>query len=329
MTYLKLLPVLAAVAACNSPATPDVADGGAPPSIDAAPGPAELDTFIESVSGAICDALFRCCSDDLDTYFAPLRSSEFLAAFYDRLPPAVELTAGECPALMAEVLRVEPFGDWVEAARAGKVTFDSEGFHVCMSQLTNAECGEPLRNALFDGQCFGLSAPIGGRRAYFARTQGEGEACAPINDGVGSRFYGTCNSKSQFCCYVDEANPERGCTFPYDGDGVSRKGTCKSASASGQTCQFNWPLQLCSTGLECGFDDGVCFEPVYETLAIGDVCFEDFSSLGWCGEGFCDHLGSERCEVLRPNGAECVTWSECAGGECTGGVCADTTLCTD
>jgi len=100
---------------------------------------------------------------------------------------------------------------------------------------------------------------------------------------------------------------------------------CVAVSPVGGACSV-FPAQLCATGVECS-DDGVCEVPSFSPLALGDVCVESFTLLGECVGGFCDLLGSERCEPLRGDGERCEGGDQCVSGGCEGGVCGAVTFC--
>ncbi|MCB9571285.1 MAG: hypothetical protein H6709_04265 [Kofleriaceae bacterium] len=335
MKLRSLLPscLMLAAAACSttSSSTPD---GGGPSTPDAATDgatPPSLDTFYADAAAAVCDALLRCCDDgDQIAYFAPLRDNERLAALRDRMPPDATLTDASCRSLVADVFAITPFGDWVDAARAGAVEFDAAGLAGCLATLDGAACGAPVRDALGDGTCLGVAPPAGGdaQRAMFHRTAVVGDACAPLRDGVGAAFYGTCDPDQAFCCYADPAHPEAGCTFPFDGDGVARTGTCAAAQPAGGTCSSALPLQLCQTGVSCDPTTQRCVADASTALAVGDLCIDSgFNLLGDCVDSYCDVLGSSRCEPLRADGDDCFGADECAGGACTGGRCGPLTTC--
>lgn len=328
---LMLAAAVSAVAGCSpaSPAT-DPADARIDVVIDGG-GVVSLAAFYDDAADAVCGALFRCCDGvDQADYFAPYRDSELLADFRDRLPPAVTLDEQACRDVVAEMFAVVPFGDWVHAAERGEVTFDREGFTGCVGELDRAACGAPVRDALFDGRCFGFAAPSGGeeQRRMFRRTAPVGAACTPLRDGVGAAFYGTCDPTQAFCCYADPRAPDQGCTYPFDGEGVARAGTCAPVSAPGGTCSVAPPLALCRTGASCDADTSQCVEEGTTELAVGAACIDDdFNPLGECVDSFCDILGTSRCEPLRPDGSECSAAYECRGGACVAQQCAPLTTC--
>lgn len=310
-------------------------DAGPPPMTETDAGPEvpmtseRLDGLVAEVAAATCDALFRCCDGgDLEDYFARHRDSPNLEAIAPRLPPNMPLDAEGCPAIMEEIFEIVPFGSWVDAAQAGRVDFDEAAYDVCLDAMNTASCGDEVRAGLFDGTCLAFNPPLGGaeQRRMFSRTAGDGEPCGPLRDGVGAGFYGTCDATTSFCCFTDPANPDLGCTFAYDGDGVPRAGVCRPASGAGATCNGLPPLTLCQTGLDC--DDGTCIAPSMDTLAVGDLCVGDgFVLLGECDGGYCDLFGSSVCEALKADGVACTAPYECQSGACEEGVCAEQTFC--
>jgi hypothetical protein len=170
--------------------------------IDAAPGPG-VGQLTTRAADAVCAALFRCCDDDLVTYFAPFAADERLAAFAPRLPPRASLDEAGCRAVVREMFDVAPFADWVREAQAGRVDYLPSQTDACVAELSAAACGAPARAALYDSTCFAYAAPAGGdeQRRMFARTATAGAACGPIRDGIGATFYGTCDPTAAFCCY--------------------------------------------------------------------------------------------------------------------------------
>lgn len=330
--YATALLVSACGGGSSSPpadAPPTSPDAPADPDAPDAPPQGGLATFHDDAAAAICGALFRCCDGgDVEEYFAAYRANERLAAFVDRLPPAVELDEASCREVVAEMIEVTPFGDWVDAAEADRVGFDAGAFDACLAELDGAACGAEVRAALYDGTCLGFAAPTGGaeQRRMFTRTAGVGTACAPLRDGVGAVFYGTCDPTAAFCCYADPANPELGCTFPFDGDGNARAGTCAAIAADGQACSTAPPLQLCATGLSCD-DTDRCRLDGTAPLAVGEACVDQaFNVLGECQASYCDLLGTGRCEPLRDDGERCGAAFECASGRCAG-TCVTNDVC--
>jgi hypothetical protein len=209
----------------DAPRGVDAATTDAPP----AP-PVELDGFTATAADAVCAALFRCCDDDLVAYFAPFRTDERLAAFADRLPPTAALDEAGCRAVLREIYDVAPFGDWVAAAQRGEVAYLPAAAGACVAELGAAACGAPARAALYDSTCFAYAAPSGGaeQRRMFARSRTTGAACAPIRDGLGGVFYGSCDPTQAFCCYSVAGSA--GCQFPFAADGAVRPGPPASRS---------------------------------------------------------------------------------------------------
>jgi hypothetical protein len=332
---MSVLAVAIAAGACSGSTSPSdpvadarqaVPDGAAP---DAAPG--QLATFHADAAAAVCGALFRCCDGvDQEDYFAPFRASERLAAWHDRLPPAATLDQPGCREVVAEMFAVTPFGDWVAAAVRGEIEFDGVAFASCVGALDQAACGAPVRDALFDSTCFGFAAPGGGdqQRSMFTRTAGIGADCSPIRDGIGAAFFGTCDPTAAYCCYTDPGQPELDCTFPFDGDGEPRAGTCAAAAVEDESCSQTPPLAICATGLSCDPGTLSCVAEGTDTLDIGDRCVDEgFNLLGDCVDSFCDILGSSECEPLRSDGAECSAAYECASGACDQGTCGPSRTC--
>lgn len=330
---LYMVPALALVACAStspeqadgSPATGDAAVGAdaAVPASDGGAGD-PLDVFFDDVTNAICGALFRCCNDsDLTDYFAPHLHNDRFEALWPQMPPNAEMNEGQCRATVGQMLRLQPFGDWVAAARAGRVTFDAGKHQQCLAALNGASCGASVRAALFDSQCFGFAAPVGGdrQRSMFKRTAVAGAACTPIRDGVGASFYGTCDPARAFCCYADPANPELGCTYPFEGEsGQPRAGVCQAVAADGAACNPVPPFQFCATGSDCDSYDAVCVPDNDTPLQVGDVCVDNsFNTLGQCVDSWCDLIGTGACTARKVNGDACT-----AGYECTSGYCDET-----
>ncbi len=300
--------------------------------VDAGGGDATAD-FYRRAATAICGALYRCCNDgDVADYFAPYRNDERLQDFLSRLPPAAELDEVGCRAVVSEMLAVAPFGDWIDATRAGTVSFVPQAMDSCVRALDDASCGSEVRAALWDSTCLGYAAPVGGdqQRSMFQRTAGPGQACSPIRDGVGASFFGTCDPTAAFCCYQDPSHPELGCTLPYDGDtGATRPGECKAAAGPGQACDGLPPLALCRTGLDCDSDSGTCVAPADDNLSVGERCVDDhFNILGHCQDSYCDFFGTSLCEPRKADGVDCQGGDECTSGYCRDGSCSSNQVCT-
>ncbi|MCX5741843.1 MAG: hypothetical protein NT062_05000 [Proteobacteria bacterium] len=328
-THLRatLLLVMTCLVGCSRSSPSNVPDPV--PDAEVPDGPVAIGDLSTRAAEAICGALFRCCDADLETYFGPYRENDRLAAFRDQLPPAVTLDEVGCRAVLAPMLDIAPLGDWVAAAKAGSVAYDPTAFATCITALDTATCGAPVRAALWDGTCLGFAAPVGGaeQRSMFHRTAGVGAACAPIRDGIGSMFYGTCDPASAFCCYADPAHP--GCQLPFQAGGVARPGQCTSVAALGEACSPSAPIQLCATGNDCDGETGTCVAPSLEDLAIGATCINNnYTVLGVCQDSYCDLLGSKRCEPLRDDGVACTTGDECRSTHCDS-VCAPVELCTN
>jgi hypothetical protein len=310
--------------------TPDDANGGeaeGETSGESAPS-VEAEDPIEEIAVALCGALFRCCdSADLEVYTGAMAHSESLLEFAQALPPENE---ADCVATFTDAYTITPMGDWFDAVDQGLVSLNQEAYAQCLSALNNAACGDEVSAALWDSTCFAFSAPSGGseQRSTFQRTGSTGDPCMPIRDGVGAGFYGSCDPQVAFCCTVDPDAPELGCTYPFDADGNPRSGTCQAVADDGEGCSFVPPLAFCRTGSSCSLDD-VCVAGSTAILQPGEICAENYTSLGTCLDGWCDFLGSNVCEPTRELGAACFAGYECASGTCTDGLCAVADFCEE
>lgn len=286
--------------------------------------------FTETVAASVCGALFRCCdAASFNDYFAPYAGSTLLADFTSQIPPQHPFAdEAECAATLTQMLDIVPFGDWVSAAEAGKVTFDQAAFNTCKSTLDAAACGKDVGVALTDGTCFGFAAPPGGpfQRKSFERTQSAGAACSPIRDGVGAAFFGTCDPTAFFCCYENPAFPGD-CALPFDKDGLPRAGKCKAASQVGDPCSVLGSVQICVTGASCDNSDH-CASEGDAPLQLGDTCVDaGFNLLGVCQGSYCDVLGTSKCEPLKSDGMDCFGGDECESTACVMGKCGAPTFC--
>jgi hypothetical protein len=305
-----------------SPTSTD-ADAGAPLE-DAGPPPPDprADTLIGEAAAAICDALFRCCeSTSLNAYFDAYAHNERLAEFADRLPPQATPTPESCPGLVEGMLTVVPLGAWTDAVRAGRARIVPERADACVAALRGAACGGALAAALYDPTCFWLGAPVGGdqQRTVFERFQSTGDTCAPLTDGFGGLFYGTCNPNTDYCCFGEGDD----CGFPEEAGGV---GLCRPAGDVGDDCS-QVPVHLCRTGLDCG-DDNRCHAPATTPLAAGDPCVDaSFNLLGLCVDTYCDFFESRTCLPRKSDGEPCSGPEECVALSCVDGLCAPSTFC--
>jgi len=293
----------------------------------------EVDALPELAAKSVCGALFRCCDDkSVTNFFAIMVADERLAGLASSLPPSATLAnEAACVSVLSDVFAIAPFADWMAAVKAGSVDYLPKAVEACSAKLASAACGAPVASALYDGSCFGFSAPAGGveQRTMFARTDSVGAACAPIRDGVGSTLYGSCDPTKAFCCYDDPAKPGV-CGLPYDAEGKARKGTCKATSALGGPCEFLKNVQLCKTGETCetSTNKGKCVALNEGPLSLGAKCMDDsFNLLGVCVDSFCDLLGSKKCEALKADAAKCTGPDQCASGSCEKGTCGATTFC--
>ncbi|MBI5532040.1 MAG: hypothetical protein HY898_04945 [Deltaproteobacteria bacterium] len=293
-----------------------------------------IEQLTDRAASASCDALFRCCNEkDLEAYFYLYSEDAILKkAGYDaKLPPKATLDLAGCKSLLKEMMDIVPFDDWVAQVKAGAVGYDGVAASQCVDALDKAACGGEVSAAIFDSTCFFISAPVGpAQRKLFSRTRSlPADACDPIKDGTGARFYGSCDPTKAFCCYEKSGNPG-GCAFPFDADGNPRTGHCKAASTEGQSCNSGLStVQLCVTGIDCNPDSNLCVGPVQKPLKVGDACIDaGFNELGQCTDSWCDSLGSSKCEPYKADGSDCMAAYECLSKGCNGGKCGAPTTCT-
>ena len=284
--------------------------------------PASASERIDQVAVGVCSLAMRCCDDDsLSTYFGFWTSNPNLTELVDGLPPTdLESCRQDVATLMTEI----PLGDWFAAVEEGTVSLNESAFTACLEDLENASCGPEAREALFDAECFGQAPPLGGevRRSFVDRTQTEG-TCTPINDGIGSSFFGTCDPALAFCCYGVEE-----CGFPYGDDQSPQEGICQPTSSLGEACSPTPPIQVCQSGLSCDANSGTCIAVSTDQLTLGEECVDDaWNLLGECADSFCDLLGTGLCEALKANGQACFSSDECASGACDG-TCTPNELCS-
>lgn len=266
----------------------------------------------------------------MSDYFASYALDDLLVAYKPKIPPQKQFAdVAECSSVLAEMMAIVPFGDWVSAVKAGQAEFVPAAFAACTSALEKATCGAEMEKALFDDGCLSYYAPAGPKqRSVFVRKNTVGAPCMPIKDGVGARYYGTCNPNESFCCYAKPEDPMNICAFPFDANGVARMGTCKATSATGGDCSFGLStVQLCKTGEDCDGGTNKCVAPPTTPLQVGDICYENFLSTGECQNSYCDVLGTSKCEAFKADGATCTADYECLIGNCEAGKCAPSTYC--
>ncbi len=274
-------------------------------------GTLPVEDLVAEAAAAWCGAVLRCCDGaDQAWAFSGWAADNRLSHLAGRFPPDATLDLDSCTALVSEAWPELWLGDWLQAHAEGRVGYDGAEAEACIAELADASCGDPVLDAMFDGTCFGSAAPAGGaeQRRVFERTATDG-ACAPIADGFGGLYYGSCDPTAAFCC-VDDGG---GCDpYPLPGD----VGTCVPASGVGESCSSLPPLQLCQTGLDCV--GGRCEALSEEALGIGDACYDSgtFTLLGDCADSWCDLFGSGVCEPLKADEEACWSGEECLSGYC-------------
>jgi len=300
---------------------PDVAvDSSASDAAASEGGVIAVDSLASEIASSVCGALFRCCASatDLETYFAPYVASSRLDGLRSRFPPNVSaamFTESACRAVLTDAFAITPWGDWISAARAGRVQYDGAQAAACREALASASCGRPVWNALTDPRCFGFVPGTGDvTRSFFRRTATSGAACSFVRDGVGGLFFGTCDPTQAFCCYDNGGR----CTVAPSAMLPGAMGTCRAASAVGEQCTIAPSLRVCRTGLECN-GSGCCEAPRTAALTTGATCWNVADGLlGTCpATDFCDLFGSNRCTTLRANGASCAGGDACQSGFCS------------
>ena len=109
------------------------------------------------------------------------------------------------------------------------MVFDGAAFTSCVAALDGA-CGAPARAALFDSTCFGFAPPAGGdaQRRMVHRVAGVGAGCAPVRDGVGAAFFGTCDPTAALLLLRRPRALGLGCTVPVQRRRQLRRGARRS-----------------------------------------------------------------------------------------------------
>lgn len=283
-----------------------------------------VDKLTARAAAEICTRLDECCaSEDYDWYLGAYLSDERNMDLVAQLGDEPEWTLETCTSFLKPAMENTWVGSWLSAMDEGLVGYRAESVGECIESLREADCGESLRNTLLDPQCFGYYPPSGGEehRLIFERSAAAGESCAPIADGFGGLYYGSCNPEEAFCC----VDTEYGCQpFPTEED----RGTCVTASKVGEACS-SMPIQLCVTGAECIED--VCTEVSYDELQLGETCYntEKYELLGYCKDSWCDMFGSAACEPLQQPGETCEADWECSTNWCdvSSAVCVENRVC--
>ena len=317
------------ITACsNSSSSVETSDGRT--DIDSAESPAIALTptnIVQELAAAVCEQLTSCCGEsDQNDFFINFIDDERLAELAPRMPPNAPLESDTCPTLLEELYPQIWLGSWLERVEAREVIFNSEAADACMTTLRNASCGEELRAALFDPTCFSNIPPSGGeeQRNLFSRLPRFDEACAPIRDGFGGLYFGSCDPNRSFCCVASD-ELDGGCTpFPVPG----KTGTCKPTASLGESCN-DMPLALCKTGLFCDDDTYTCQVDSYEPLSLGQNCMdENFTLLGYCVDSYCS-WDDGLCIGLKATGDTCTYAFECNSEFCAPdtGTCIEDPRC--
>ena len=283
---------------------------------------ADLPDFIAT---EVCSRLFSCCDEESkEIYFYNYQANDLLADYHRQLPPEDEAS---CATILADMLDEVWLGAWSQQVEKGLVEYVPSQAGECTQSLRQADCGEELRTALFDGECFGFSAPTGGesQRRMFQRNNAEGDSCETLLDGYGGLYFGSCNPAEAFCCTLPN---EEGCN-PYPL--AEQEGTCQAVSKVGESCSTLPPIQLCQSGLECDYTSNQCIEINISSIFLGDTCYDpqNFELLGFCEDSWCNVSGSNKCEPLIPNDQACSYSESCESNYCDAisQVCIDNPIC--
>lgn len=308
--------------------------------------PDDVETFPETAAEAVCGAMFRCCGlEGRARYFEPLQWNDRVPSDLMReIPPTDEVT---CRRVVAQLLRVAIFPDWIDAARRGQVEYLPDGSLECRRTLTNAPCSYLLTNTLLDRRCFylGDSGSLG--RRMFRPVAREGDACRSVREArYPFDFYGSCDPGVAFCCLPDPMDATR-CMGFFDADHAHvTEGRCRRTTAPDESCtsaavSFGSGIRLCARGLVCGLASRVCLASDHETtLAIGDPCYDSVEGRGlgqcpldrgvWCDlfRPMGQRAATNTCVEFVANGGSCAYESDCASYRCVEGVCrASEPLC--
>ncbi|MFO0602148.1 MAG: hypothetical protein U0324_03185 [Polyangiales bacterium] len=328
---------LGCLCGCASVVTPDhvAADASPPPADAVADAPSvprdDLDSFAAVGAAAVCEGLFRCCDAGSRAAFRAGYRFDPRTQALEAEPPFSD-EAG-CRRYFATKLGGGPFADWIDAARRGLVRYDPDASVACRRAIATAACGEPMRNALANGACYGaFASPIDGRR-MFARSAGAGDPCRAVRDeSVIGMFHGSC-APSSYCC-VPAPDGSGRCLSPWESvrTGVV-EGRCRAASRAGAPCTgpvgLNEDYRACADTLVCARDASGCqpAEPDVD-LPLGARCFDTTRGLwvGRCPAGSrcdtSDTTASYTCVRTLANGEPCERDSLCETYVCREGRCA-------
>ena len=284
---------------------------------------ATLDGLVSQIATVTCESIQNCCNaEELDLYFGPIGFNPYLEDLKAQLPPDAPFDPNTCVSLLTSAYEIVPFGPWVEAVRDGYAEFDEDMATQCLESMRNATCGAQFSEVMFGGECFGFSPPSGAGVSRRALTQigTVGDACLPLNDGVGGGFFGTCNPMIAVCAVEDEQG-RRGLASIDRGE----TGVCIPSSVENERCSLP-DFQICRRGLSCVND--VCVPPITTELQLGDTCYEGWQLQGVCANSYCDMFGQPSvCVPFKGLGDACSGALECESGYCPNGMCEDGAFC--
>ncbi len=283
-----------------------------------------VDDLIERIATATCEAMNHCCQgNEIESYWRSIANNPRFEEVADTLPPNAEYDPEGCTEQLSAAFEIAPFGGWVDAVRTGVVEYNADAADRCLETLANAECGEALNLALFDGTCFAFQAPVGAHRQAFERTSQIDDVCTALTDGTGGSFFGTCDPETSWCATV-HADGRYGITT------AGQQGVCVSAAGEGEQGGLFPSASGCQTGLNCNVDN-VCERRIDPLPAqMDEPCYdaETYTLFGDCQTGFCDMLGTNTCQPLRDAEEACFSSFECASANCDNGVCSARVYCS-
>ena len=260
-----------------------------------------------------------------------------------------------------------PTSDGTSADGTGGDASGSDGSGDKSDGSTSTACRDYF-DAVFGGGCNGSVLPadeLTRQRARFVKvcegelalpgqglTQGALQACAIAVRSTGAcrltdRATDACNLTvagalgATAACFANSQCQSGSCAHqPQDGGAESACGSCKTASAIGQTCS---PTSSCSAGAAC---DTTRTPPTCTALSFGDVGATCNAAGAICKTGlYCDANATNRCLSPKGVGAACSDTSQCvqpfvcdgapricqsprpAGATCFGEDCAAGLVC--
>ncbi len=242
--------------------------------------------FDADAAAAVCARLASCCSGaDYSTYWAQYQT-ELYGMKTGEVPPA-----DKCVATLESAFH-KLHDRWVASIGRGRMRFDADKAEKCVRALTDAACGVPLTQALYDGSCFG------NRAATFEKLAKPGDTCEDVGDGT---YNGECAPDLGFCEGPSSKYPTRKCV-------AWRK--------PGDECSIMPTWQFCDTRKGSNCDGGSPTKPgkcseYGGTIKLGASCAAATGPTNLCEAGtYCD-FNSGKCAALKADGEACKYDDEC------------------